>query len=163
VAKIIVKHGRAAGVALTSGEEITANVVSSSVDPHLTFEKFLEPSELPSDFFAGREAIQVPRVVRESESGAGCAAGVAVHAGRRAASPRGDSISPSVEYMERGYDDAKYGHYSRRPYVDMVIPSLTDPSVAPPGKHVLSCFVQYAPYKLAEERGTNKAKRLATT
>ena len=55
-----------------------------------------------------------------------------------------------MEYMERAYDDAKYGHFSRRPYIDMVIPSLTDPSVAPPGKHVLSCFVQYAPYKLAE-------------
>ncbi len=50
--------------------------------------------------------------------------------------------------MERAYDDAKYGNFSRRPYIDMVIPSLTDPSVAPPGKHVLSCFVQYAPYKL---------------
>src|SRR5262249_23566164 len=58
------------------------------------------------------------------------------------------SISPSVEYMERAYDDAKYGQYSRRPYIDMVIPSLTDPSVAPPGKHVMSCFVQYAPYHL---------------
>ncbi len=60
------------------------------------------------------------------------------------------SISPSVEYMERAYDDAKYGRFSRRPYVDVVIPSLTDPSVAPPGKHVMSCFVQYAPYHLAE-------------
>src|SRR5204862_367009 len=60
------------------------------------------------------------------------------------------SISPSVDYMERAYDDAKYGRPSRRPYIDMVIPSLTDPSVAPPGKHVMSCFVQYAPYKLAE-------------
>jgi phytoene dehydrogenase-like protein len=50
--------------------------------------------------------------------------------------------------MERAYDDAKYGHFSRRPYIDMVIPSLTDPSVAPPGKHVMSCFVQYAPYNL---------------
>jgi phytoene dehydrogenase-like protein len=60
------------------------------------------------------------------------------------------SISPGVEYMERAYDDAKYGRFSRRPYVDMVIPSLTDPSVAPPGQHVLSCFVQYAPYKLRE-------------
>ena len=58
------------------------------------------------------------------------------------------SISPSVEYMERAYDDAKYGQFSRRPYMDIVIPSLTDPSVAPPGKHVMSCFVQYAPYKL---------------
>jgi phytoene dehydrogenase-like protein len=60
------------------------------------------------------------------------------------------SISPAVEYMERAYDEAKYGRYSRRPYIDMVIPSLTDPSVAPPGKHVASCFVQYAPYHLKE-------------
>jgi phytoene dehydrogenase-like protein len=59
------------------------------------------------------------------------------------------SISPSVDYMERAYDEAKYGAFSRRPYIDMVIPTLTDPSVAPPGKHILSCFVQYAPYKLA--------------
>ena len=67
------------------------------------------------------------------------------------------SISPSVEYMERAYDDAKYGRYSRRPYIDMVIPTLTDPSMAPPGKHVLSCFVQYAPYHLKE--GTWDEKR----
>ena len=52
--------------------------------------------------------------------------------------------------MERAYDEAKYGRYSRRPYIDIVIPSLTDPSVAPPGKHVMSCFVQYAPYHLKE-------------
>jgi phytoene dehydrogenase-like protein len=55
-----------------------------------------------------------------------------------------------MEYMERAYDQAKYGDFSRRPYIDMVIPSLTDPSVAPPGKHILSCFVQYAPYKLSQ-------------
>ena len=67
------------------------------------------------------------------------------------------SISPSVEYMERAYDEAKYGRFSRRPYIDMVIPSLTDPSVAPPGKHVMSCFVQYAPYNLKE--GTWDEKR----
>ena len=58
------------------------------------------------------------------------------------------SISPSVDYMERAYDEAKYGRFSQRPYIDIVIPTLTDPSVAPPGKHVLSCFVQYAPYHL---------------
>jgi phytoene dehydrogenase-like protein len=60
------------------------------------------------------------------------------------------SISPSVNYMERAYDDAKYGRFSARPYIDMVIPTLTDPSVAPPGKHILSCFVQYAPFHLAD-------------
>jgi phytoene dehydrogenase-like protein len=60
------------------------------------------------------------------------------------------SFSPSVDYMERAYDDAKYGRPSRRPYIDMVIPTLVDPSMAPPGKHVMSCFVQYAPYRLAD-------------
>jgi phytoene dehydrogenase-like protein len=150
VGKILVKEGRAAGVVLQSGEEITANVTSSSVDPHLTFEKFLEPSELPADFLEG--------VRRYKFRGSSGKVNIALDALPDFKSLPGDgahlrgaiSISPSMEYMERAYDDAKYGHYSRRPYIDMVIPSLTDPSVAPPGKHVLSCFVQYAPYKLAE-------------
>ena len=150
VSKILVKDNRAAGVVLKSGEEIRCNVVSSSVDPHLTFEIFMEPNELPSDFLES-----VRRYKFRGSSGKVNMAlnglpnfkalpGVGAHL-------RGAiSISPKMEYMERAYDDAKYGHYSRRPYIDMVIPSLTDPSVAPPGKHVLSCFVQYAPYKLAQ-------------
>src|SRR5262250_2545390 len=150
VAKILVKNGRACGVALPSGEEISASVVSSSVDPHLTFEKFLEPNELPGDFVQG-----VQRYKFRGSSGKVNLALSALPNFKALPGPgahlRGAlSISPSVEYMERGYDDAKYGNFSRRPYVDMVIPSLTDPSVAPPGKHVLSCFVQYAPYKLAK-------------
>jgi phytoene dehydrogenase-like protein len=56
--------------------------------------------------------------------------------------------------MEQAYDDAKYGHWSRRPYIDMIIPTLVDPSMAPPGKHVISCFVQYAPYHLDPRLGT---------
>jgi phytoene dehydrogenase-like protein len=73
------------------------------------------------------------------------------------------SISPSVEYMERAYDEAKYGRFSRRPYIDMVIPSLTDPSVAPPGKHVMSCFVQYAPYNLKEGNWDEKREAFGDT
>ncbi|MBA2274983.1 MAG: NAD(P)/FAD-dependent oxidoreductase, partial [Actinobacteria bacterium] len=60
------------------------------------------------------------------------------------------SFSPSVDYMEQAYDDAKYGRFSRRPYVDTIIPTLVDPSMAPPDKHIMSCFVQYAPYNLAD-------------
>jgi phytoene dehydrogenase-like protein len=150
VGKIMVKNGRVAGVVLQSGEEIFANVVSSSVDPHLTFEKFLEPSELPGDFLEG-----VRRYKFRGSSGKVNLALDALPNFKALPGPgahlRGAiSISPGMEYMERAYDDAKYGRYSRKPYIDMVIPSLTDPSVAPPGKHVLSCFVQYAPYKLAE-------------
>jgi phytoene dehydrogenase-like protein len=150
VGKILVKHGRACGVVLQSGEELSANVISSSVDPHLTFEKFLEPSELPGDFLEGvrrykfRGSSGKVNLALDALPNFKCLPGPGAHL-------RGAiSISPSMEYMERAYDDAKYGHYSRKPYIDMVIPSLTDPSVAPPGKHVLSCFVQYAPYKLAE-------------
>ena len=150
VGKILVTNGRAAGVVLQSGEEIFANVVSSSVDPHLTFEKFLEPSELPADFLEGvrrykfRGSSGKVNLALDAIPNFKCLPGPGAHL-------RGAiSISPSMEYMERAYDDAKYGSFSRKPYIDMVIPSLTDPSVAPPGKHVLSCFVQYAPYKLAE-------------
>jgi phytoene dehydrogenase-like protein len=150
VSRILTQNGQVRGVALLSGEEISADVVSSSVDPHLTFEKFLEPSELPADFLesvrhykfrgsSGKVNLALDALPNfKSLPGPGAHLRGAI------------SISPSMDYMERAYDDAKYCHYSRRPYIDMVIPSLTDPSVAPPGKHVLSCFVQYAPYKLAE-------------
>ena len=69
------------------------------------------------------------------------------------------SISPSLDYIERAYDDAKYGDFSRHPYMDIILPSMLDPSMAPPGKHVMSIFVQYAPYHL--ENGTWPEKREA--
>ena len=94
--------------------------------------------------------LQIPRLFRKSEYRARWPAELPLLAGVGQHLRGAMSISPGMEYMERAYDDAKYGHYSKRPYIDMVIPSLTDPSVAPPGKHVMSCFVQYAPYKLAE-------------
>jgi len=159
IAQILVRDGKAVGVATTSGDEYYASVISSSVDPNLTFLKMIEPQHLSEEF---RD--QVKRYKYRGSSGKvnlaldglpdfTCLPGEGHHL-------RGAiSISPSVDYMERAYDDAKYGNYSRRPYIDMVIPSLTDPSVAPPGKHVMSCFVQYAPYKLKE--GTWDEKREA--
>jgi|RhiMetdeSRZDD1v2_1073273.scaffolds.fasta_scaffold09920_5 phytoene dehydrogenase-like protein len=150
IERIKVKDGRAAGVVMKGGAEVDAAVVVSSVDPHRTFLKMVEPGVLEDEFLA-----EVRRYKLRGSSGK---VNLALDAlpdfeclpGRGAHLRGAISISPGVEYMERAYDDAKYGRYSRRPYVDMVIPSLTDPSVAPPGKHVLSCFVQYAPYKLAE-------------
>ena len=150
VEKILSKEGRITGVALKSGEEIACNVVSSSVDPNLTFLKFMDAKDLPSEFvdsvkrYKFRGSSGKVNIALSGLPDFKCLPGVGAHL-------RGAiSISPGMEYMERAYDDAKYGRYSQRPYIDMVIPSLTDPSVAPAGKHVLSCFVQYAPYKLAE-------------
>src|SRR5438045_3419901 len=148
IAKIILKNGQAKGVVLDNGDEIYADVISSSVDPRLTFMKMIGEAHLPEDF--------VEDIKRYKFRGSSGKVNLALDAlpnfkSMPGAGPhlRGAvSISPSVDYMERAYDDAKYGHYSRRPYIDMVIPTLTEPSIAPPGKHVMSCFVQYAPYNL---------------
>ncbi|OLB24071.1 MAG: amine oxidase, partial [Acidobacteriales bacterium 13_2_20CM_55_8] len=148
IAQIIVKAGKARGVVLANGDEIQADIVSSSVDPRLTFIQFIENGNLPNDFldevrrYKFRGSSGKVNLALDGLPSFTCMPGPGAHL-------RGAiSISPSVEYMEKAYDDAKYGRYSRRPYIDMVIPTLTDPSVAPPGKHVMSCFVQYAPYKL---------------
>ena len=149
VAKILVREGRAAGVVLKNGDEITAGLVVSSLDPRLTFRRLLEPDALPGEFLVDvdrykfRGSSAKVNLALDALPDFRCLPGPGPHL-------RGAiSISPSVDYMERAYDDAKYGRFSRRPYMDVVIPSLTDPSVAPPGKHVMSCFVQYAPYHLA--------------
>jgi phytoene dehydrogenase-like protein len=150
IAKIIVKGNRAHGVVLQNGDEIHGDVISSSVDPRLTFIKFIEENQLPTEFledvrrYKFRGSSGKVNIALDALPDFKCLPGPGAHL-------RGAiSISPSVEYMERAYDDAKYGNFSQRPYIDMVIPSLTDPSVAPPGKHVMSCFVQYAPYKLRQ-------------
>ncbi|MBI2220947.1 MAG: NAD(P)/FAD-dependent oxidoreductase [Acidobacteria bacterium] len=157
VSTIIVRNRRATGVALENGDELHAGMVASSVDPRRTFFGLVGERELPAEF-----ADDVRRYKYRGSSGK---VNLALDALPSFTAMPGEgphlrgavSISPSVDYMERAYDDAKYGRYSRKPYVDIVIPSLTDPSVAPPGKHVMSCFVQYAPYHLKE--GTWDEKR----
>src|SRR6185369_5810517 len=114
--------------------------------PRLTFMKMVGSKNLPADF--------VEDVSRYKFRGSSGKVNLALDALPNFTCMPGDgphlrgaiSISPTLEYMERAYDDAKYGRYSRRPYMDIVIPSLTDPTVSPSGKHVMSCFVQYAPY-----------------
>lgn len=155
VAQVIVKNGRAVGVALDAphGDEICARAVASSLDPKRTFLHLVEPGQLPADF--------VESIRRFKTQGSSGKVNLALSelpdftalrgAGANGFSPqlRGAiSISPNVEYIERAYDDAKYGEFSRRPFMDIVIPSLIDPGMAPPGRHVMSIFVQYAPYRL---------------
>jgi len=154
VARIVVRNGRATGVALESGEEIEATDVLSSVDSSRTFLGLLEPGTLEPEFeeevrrfkfrgSSGKVNLAVDRLPDFTSL-----PGVGEHL-------RGAiSFSPALDDMERAYDDAKYGHFSKKPYIDMIIPTLVDPSMAPPGKHVISCFVQYAPYRLAPELGT---------
>jgi phytoene dehydrogenase-like protein len=163
VMRVTVRGNKATGVALKNGDELTATVVASSLDPRLTFLRLLGPDVLPGDF--------VEEVQRYKFRGSSGKVNLALDAlpdftsmpGRGAHLRGAVSISPGVDYMERAYDEAKYGRYSRRPYIDIVIPSLTDPSVAPPGKHVMSCFVQYAPYHLTEGTWDEKREEFGDT
>ncbi|MEX0834319.1 MAG: NAD(P)/FAD-dependent oxidoreductase [Actinomycetota bacterium] len=159
VARINVRGGRATGVTLESGQEIEAGAVLSSADSRVTFLQLLEGGTLDAEFVG-----EVKRYKYRGSSGKvnlaldrlpdfSCLPGPGEHL-------RGAiSFSPSMEYMEKAYDDAKYGRFSRRPYIDMIMPTLVDPSLAPPGKHVMSCFVQYAPYFLEEGKEWNDEMR----
>ena len=150
VRHILVSGGEATGVVLENGDYHMASAVLSSLDPRQTFMKMVGAEHLPGDFveaigrYKFRGSSGKVNFALDGLPDFTCLPGVGPHL-------RGAiSISPSIDYMERAFDEAKYGRYSRQPYIDIVIPSLTDPSVAPPGKHVMSCFVQYAPYALAE-------------
>ena len=159
VERVLTRDGQATGVALESGEEIAAKVVVSGLDPRLTFTKLVEPKQLPDDLVEGvrrykfRGSSGKVNLALDGLPDLTCLPGVGPHL-------RGAiSISPSLAYLERAYDDAKYGEFSSHPYMDIVIPSMIDPGMAPPGKHVMSIFVQYAPYAL--NGGWNDAKREA--
>jgi len=153
VTKLLVSGGRATGVRLESGETIEAKTVASNLDPHLTFEKLLDADTLPEPF---REAVS-----RIDYSSASLKINIAVSElpnftclpgnGEVLPQHRGTiHIGATMEYLERAYDDAKYGRPSQRPIVEMTIPTSVDRTLTPEGHHILSLFVQYAPYHLAE-------------
>jgi phytoene dehydrogenase-like protein len=152
VLQILTDRGRAVGVRLEDGTQIEAKIVASSVDAHLTFEKFLTREELP-DYFTEAVAridyssasakinlalAEPPRFTCMPEGGVGPHHHGTMH------------IGPSLEYLERAYDDAKYGRPSERPILEMTMATSVDRTIAPPGKHLVSMFVQYAPYHLAK-------------
>jgi phytoene dehydrogenase-like protein len=157
VETVLTREGRAVGVALADGTELRAPVVVSSLDPRRTFLEIVDRRELPGDFV---ENIKRFRFQGTSAKVNFALDGLPVFPALR---DRIDqyggfvNIGPSMKYLERAYDDAKYGWYSSRPYIDGAIQSVIDPDMAPPGQHVMSCFIQYAPYKL--ENGDWDAER----
>ena len=148
VAQIIVRDGRATGVVLVDGTEITSDAIVSSTDPHRTLLALVDPVELDPIFLQRIRNYRMP----------GTAAKVNLTLG---ALPRFAGVSdpqhlqgrlhigPSVDYLERAFDASKYRQISTEPYLDVAIPSLLDPSLCPEGKHVMSIYCQFAPYKLA--------------
>jgi phytoene dehydrogenase-like protein len=163
VANVITKNGRATGVALADGSEYDADVVVSAIDPRRTFLELVDPVELPTDLV---EAIRRFRFQGTSSKVNFALDGLPKYP---ALGDRGDqyrgftNIGPTMEYLEHAFDDAKYGWYSQKPYLDCAIQSTIDPDMAPPGKHVMSCFVQYTPYKLRDSDWDTERENLGDT
>jgi phytoene dehydrogenase-like protein len=152
VSRILVRDGAAAGVALANGDEVRARVVASNADAHVTFQRLLDPRLLPADFAAAVDRIdyssaslKINVALSELPDFRACP-GTAP--GRQ---HRGTvHICPDLDTVERAFDDAKYGRPSQVPVLECTIPSVVDETVTPPGKHLMSMFVQYAPYRLRE-------------
>ncbi len=152
VKSIITRDHRVTGVSLQGGGVIEAPVVASSVDAHLTFECFLNPQDLPAEFRQAVAAIDYASASAKinlalsepPQFTCAPAMGIAPHHHGTI------HISPTLDFIERAYDDAKYGQPSREPILEITLPSSVDSTLAPPGQHVMSMFVQYAPYKLAK-------------
>ena len=158
VVSIISADGVVTGVVLAGGEEIPARAVISGADPRRTFLGLVDPVELPTSFIFRMQSYLGRGVTAKVNlalaklpeftalKGAKTDSKIDTHealAGRI-------HIGPEIDYLERAFDDAKYGSLSQRPYLDITIPSVADPSLAPAGQHVMSVHVQYAPYDLKE-------------
>ncbi len=149
VEKILVRRGRGTGVVLAGGEEIYAKQILSNMDVRRTFLETIDSAELPPEFVRQVQNFKI----RGSSGKLNIALGglpefPSIPAG--APCTRGDMhVTDTIEMMERAYDDWKDGVWSRAPYIDMLIPTQIDPTMAPDGKHYMSVFVQYCPYQLA--------------
>lgn len=149
VSHILVENGRARGVALANGDELLAPIVASNADPKVTFLHLLDERHLPDGFVSSIRRFRV--------EGTSCKINLACNAlpeftclpGAPGPQHRATMhICPDIDYVERAWDDAKYGRPSERPLLEMTCPTQYDPSLAPPGKHIIGIFLQYAPYTL---------------
>jgi len=158
VEQITVRNGKVTGVALTSGEEIRANIVVSAMDVKRTFLKCMDKSDLDDDFYHRVKNFKI----RGSSGKLNIALdGMPTFPTLPKNSPLLDGdmhFIDSMERMERAYDDWKEGTWSKDPYVDMVIPTVCDPTMAPPGKHFMSCFVQYCPAQIEGRDWTDEER-----
>jgi phytoene dehydrogenase-like protein len=150
VIEVRVKDGVASGVVLSTGEEISAKVIVSNADPKRTLLKLVDPAHLSPDFVMKLQHYRMPGTVAKVNlalSGLPKFTALDDESNDRVLSGR-IHIGPEIDYLERAFDESKYGNFSRQPYLEVAIPSFTDPSLAPAGKHVMSIYMQYAPYKL---------------
>ncbi len=150
---VLVRNGQASGVALASGEEIRARAVISNADPKRTFLRLVGEGNLEGEFAAAVRAIKMEgcsmkiNLALDGLPSFKCLPGSTLAPHHKATI----HICPTLEYIERAYDDSKYGRPSERPMLEITIPTTYDSSLAPPGKHLMNVFLQYTPYSLSHE------------
>jgi len=152
VQRILVRDGRTEGVALANGDEFHAPLVASNADANVTFLKLLDRNELPEAFVADVERINYASASLKINVALGELPSFhALPGSEPGPQHRGTiHICPDQDYIERAYDDAKYGRPSAQPVIEFQLPSVVDPTVAPAGRHLMSMFIQYAPYELRD-------------
>ena len=160
VAKILLRDNAVTGVALSNGDEFHAPRVASNVDCRLTFTKFMDPATLPPEFAAAIDRINYDSASLKINVALSALPNFTACPGATPGPQHRGTVHlcPDQDFIERGYDDAKYGRPSREPIVECTIPSSVDPTVAPPGQHLMSMFTQYAPYKLKDGGWTDSRK-----
>jgi phytoene dehydrogenase-like protein len=165
VIEVRVKDGAATGVVLSTGEEISARAIISNADPKRTLLKLVDPIHLSPDFVMKLQHYRMPGTVAKVNLAlAGLPKFTALNSQDNDAALAGRiHIGPEIDYLERAFDESKYGNFSRKPYLEITIPSLTDPTLAPKGQHVMSIYMQYAPYKLRNGDWESQRKTLGQT
>jgi phytoene dehydrogenase-like protein len=153
VARIVVRNGAATSVVLRSGEEIAAKAIVSAADPKRTFLAMLDPVHLPPSFVVKMQHYRANGVAAKLNLALDALPSFTAHKNSGSADANASiagriHIGPEIDYLERAFDASKYGEFSRAPYLDVSIPSIFDPSLAPPGKHVMSIYMQFAPHRL---------------
>lgn len=148
VEQVIIKNGSAVGVALQNGDEIYGKTVVSACDPYVTFRKLVDEKELPSDLVSAIDNFKFRGSSGKVNLALDALPDFPALKDKELMFGGMQEICPSTDYLEQAYDDAKYGDFSKRPFMGCIIPSTADPSMAPPDKHVMSIFVQYAAYNM---------------
>src|SRR6202034_233426 len=165
VERILVRNGSAAGVVLRGGDEIAAKRVVSGADPQRTFLRLLDPGDLLPSFAAKVQNYRSKGTVAKLNLALnGLPTFTALRDFKGTAELAGRiQIGPGIDYLERAFDASKYGEFSPAPYLDISIPTILDPSLAPEGKHVMSIYMQFAPFHLKAGDWSHHSDALADT
>src|SRR5262249_21328471 len=163
VKEVRVSDGAASGVVLANGEEIAAKAIVSNADPRRTLLHLVDPTHLTPDFVMKLQNYRMPGTVAKVNLALSALPEFTALKDKEDALRGRIHIGPEIDYLERAFDESKYGNFSSHPYLEVTIPSLSDPSLAPAGKHVMSIYMQFAPYRLKNNDWNSQRDALGNT